>query len=158
MVGQLFWSLASCAFGLSRTYGQVVAARVAVGVGEASLSPSAYSFINDSFQPQLLARALSVYGMGIFLGLGLANLVGGAAIIRRPGEVSIASPRSWRRTDHFGGIRIPPSTRMTSAFMYGLVRTSMTMKASSSADPSRLGKITDRPSFALNASACSPSP
>ena len=80
MVGQLFWSLASCAFGLSRTYGQVVAARVAVGVGEASLSPSAYSFITDSFRPQLLARALSVYGMGIFLGPGLANLVGGAAI------------------------------------------------------------------------------
>ena len=47
-VGQVAWSLASASFGLGRTYGQLAAARIAVGVGEASLSPSAYSLIADS--------------------------------------------------------------------------------------------------------------
>ena len=76
-VGQFFWSLASVSFGLGRTYTQLLGARVAVGVGEASLSPSAYSIITDLFPPRRLGTALSVYGMGIFLGAGVANLAGG---------------------------------------------------------------------------------
>ena len=64
-------------FGLGRTYTQLLGARVAVGVGEASLSPSAYSIITDLFPPRRLGTALSVYGMGIFLGAGVANLAGG---------------------------------------------------------------------------------
>jgi MFS family permease len=75
--GQAFWSLASVGFGLSRNYTQMVSARIGVGVGEASLSPSAYSFIADIFPPDKLGRAMSVYGMGIYFGGGLANLVGG---------------------------------------------------------------------------------
>ncbi len=76
-LGQMFWSIASVSFGLGRTYGQLLAARIGVGVGEASLSPSAYSMITDMFPPQRLAFALSVYGMGIFIGGGLALLAGG---------------------------------------------------------------------------------
>lgn len=76
-IGQLFWSLASISFGLGRTYGQLIAARIGVGVGEATLSPSAYSLIADLFPPKRLALALSVYGMGIYIGGGLANLAGG---------------------------------------------------------------------------------
>lgn len=85
--GQLFWSAASVAFGLGRSWGQLVAARIAVGVGEASLSPSAYSIITDLFPPSRLARSLSVYGMGIYLGIGLA-LFGGGTIIDLVGEGS----------------------------------------------------------------------
>jgi MFS family permease len=79
-VGQLFWSIASVSFGLGRTYGQLVAARIGVGVGEASLSPSAYSMIADMFPPRRLARALSVYSMGIYFGIGLALFLGGAIV------------------------------------------------------------------------------
>ena len=40
---------------------------------------------------------------------------------------------AWRdSTNQRGGSRIPPSTRITSPFMYGLVMHSMTMNASSS--------------------------
>ena len=46
-------------------------------IGEATLSPSAYSLIADLFPPKRLALALSVYGMGIYIGGGLANLAGG---------------------------------------------------------------------------------
>ena len=54
--------------------------RVGVGVGEASLSPSAYSLIADYFPREKLGRAIAFYGMGIYLGSGLAYLIGGRAI------------------------------------------------------------------------------
>ena len=56
---------------------------------------------------------------------------------------------------YFGGIRMPPSTRMTSAFMYELVISSSTIDASSSGTPRR-GESTLSPSFALNASDSGP--
>ena len=79
-LGQLFWASATFAFGLSRSFGQMAAARIGVGIGESTLSPSAYSLITDLFPPNRLAFALSVYGMGIYVGSGLASLVGGYAL------------------------------------------------------------------------------
>lgn len=66
--------------GLAKSYGQLFAARVGVGVGEAVLSPSVYSMISDLFPPQRLGRALAVYTVGAFAGAGLAFLIGGAVI------------------------------------------------------------------------------
>ncbi len=79
-IGQFFWSMASVGFGLSQNFFQMAWARIGVGVGEATLSPSAYSLIADLFPPRRLAFALSVYGMGISVGGGLAYLVGGVAL------------------------------------------------------------------------------
>ena len=78
--GQIVWTLGSVAFGLGNRFGQVFAARVVVGVGEATLSPAAYSLIADLFRPDRLGRALSLYGMGIYIGSGLAYLLGGYAV------------------------------------------------------------------------------
>ncbi|NJL12269.1 MAG: MFS transporter [Microscillaceae bacterium] len=77
MAGVFVWSLMTAACGLVRTYFQFFLARVGVGVGEAALSPAAYPLIADYFPPQRLATALSVYSMGIYIGSGLAFLVGG---------------------------------------------------------------------------------
>ena len=78
--GIFVWSLMTAACGLARSFWQLFAARVGVGVGEAALSPPAYSIIADYFPPERLGRALGVYGSGIFLGVGLAFLVGGAVV------------------------------------------------------------------------------
>jgi MFS family permease len=51
--------------------------RMGVGVGEASLSPAAYSIITDYFPPKRRATAISVYSMGIYIGSGIAFIVGG---------------------------------------------------------------------------------
>lgn len=75
-VGLFMWSFFSAACGLARTYVHLLAARIGVGVGEATLSPSAYSLITDYFPPKKLAFAISVYGAGIYLGSGLAYLAG----------------------------------------------------------------------------------
>ena len=80
VIGQAFWSCASVAFGLSRTFAQLALARIGVGVGEASLSPAAYSIVSDLFPAEKLGRALSVYSMGIHLGGGLASVAGGFVI------------------------------------------------------------------------------
>jgi MFS family permease len=87
-IGVAFWSLATAACGLARTFGHLFLARVGVGVGEAALSPSAYSFIADAFPPQKLSRAVAVYTVGAFAGSGVAFLIGGAVI----GSVSTAGP------------------------------------------------------------------
>jgi len=78
--GQIVWTLGTVAFGLGDRFASVFAARVVVGVGEATLSPSAYSMIADLFRPENLGRALSFYGMGIYIGGGLALLLGGYAV------------------------------------------------------------------------------
>ncbi len=79
-VGVLFWSAATAACGMAKLYWQFLLCRIGVGVGEAALSPAAYSLIADSFPAERRATAISVYSMGVYLGSGLAFLIGGLVI------------------------------------------------------------------------------
>lgn len=78
--GIVVWSAMTALCGLARHYWQLLLFRVGVGVGEAALSPAAYSMIADYFPPDRRASAMSVYSMGIFLGSGIAFLLGGLVI------------------------------------------------------------------------------
>lgn len=78
--GIAVWSLMTAACGLARSFFGLFLARVGVGVGEATLSPAAYSMISDYFPREKLGRALGVYQSGAMLGAGIAFLVGGAAV------------------------------------------------------------------------------
>jgi MFS family permease len=51
--------------------------RLGVGVGEATLQAPGISLISDYFPRERLSRAMSVYSLGIFVGSGLAYLIGG---------------------------------------------------------------------------------
>ena len=66
-VGVALWSFATMACGLARGFGQLFLARVAVGAGEAGLSPATYSLISDLFPREKLGRAVAVYSIGSFL-------------------------------------------------------------------------------------------
>ena len=79
-VGIALWSLMTAACGVAKNYVQLLLARFGVGVGEAALSPPAYSLIADYFPRERLATALSIYSMGIYIGSGLALLLGGAIL------------------------------------------------------------------------------
>jgi MFS family permease len=79
-VGVVTWSVMTALCGLAKNFGQLFAARIGVGVGEAALSPAAYSLISDSFPEEKRARAMSVYTMGIYLGVGVAMLLGGLIV------------------------------------------------------------------------------
>jgi MFS family permease len=76
-VGFAVWSMMTAGCGLARNFVQMLLLRVGVGVGEAALSPAAYSIITDYFPPRRRATAISVYSMGIYIGSGIAFIVGG---------------------------------------------------------------------------------
>lgn len=78
--GVAFWSLATAACGLAQQYWHFILCRIGVGAGEAALSPAAYSLIADSFPADRRATAISVYAMGIYLGAGMAFLLGGIVV------------------------------------------------------------------------------
>lgn len=79
-IGLVLWSGFTAACGLARTFELMLLLRMGVGVGEAALSPAAYSLITDYFPPDRLATAISVYSMGIYVGAGLSYLLGGLAV------------------------------------------------------------------------------
>ena len=79
-VGVAFWSAATALCGLASNYPMLFAARMAVGMGEATLSPSAHSFLSDAYPRHKLARAMAIYTLGITIGGGLALMIGGAVI------------------------------------------------------------------------------
>ena len=78
--GLVLWSAFTAGCGLASNFETMLLLRMGVGVGEAALSPAAYSLITDYFPRNRLATALSVYSMGIYVGSGLANLLGGLVV------------------------------------------------------------------------------
>jgi MFS family permease len=78
--GLVFWSAFTGLCGLARNFAQMLIYRMGVGVGEAALSPSAYSLITDYFPKEKLGTAISVYSMGIYIGAGMSYLLGGIVV------------------------------------------------------------------------------
>lgn len=78
--GVAFWSLMTTLCGFATGFWTLFAARVGVGVGEATLSPSAYSVISDYFDKTRRALAISIYAIGYPIGGGLALIIGGGLL------------------------------------------------------------------------------
>jgi MFS family permease len=100
-LGIFFWSLATISCGLAANYGELFVARMFVGVGEASLYPAALSLLSDYFDRSRLPLAIGVFSTASFLGIGLANILGGLVIQYLAGSPSLALPlfgvvRSWQ--------------------------------------------------------------
>lgn len=76
-LGLALWSTMTALSGLAKTGGMLAAARVGVGVGEATASPSAYSLLSDWFPKRQRATALAIYSAGIYVGGGFSLFVGG---------------------------------------------------------------------------------
>ncbi|WP_338425183.1 spinster family MFS transporter [Sphingopyxis kveilinensis] len=76
MSGVALWSVMTAACGFAGSYGALFLARMGVGVGEAALSPAAYSMLSDMFPRDKLARAMAVYSIGVPLGSGVAMILG----------------------------------------------------------------------------------
>jgi len=80
VAGMALWSLLTAGCGLARQFWHFLLLRMGVGVGEAALSPSAYSLISDYFPKEKRATAISVYSMAYYVGSGLAFLLGGLVV------------------------------------------------------------------------------
>lgn len=79
-LGIAFWSAMTAGFGLTRLYPAMFASRIGVGIGEATMTPSAYSLIGDYFTPRRLGLAIAIFSTGGYLGTGLAMILGGAIV------------------------------------------------------------------------------
>jgi len=86
-----FWSLMTVACGLARSFGQLLLARMLVGVGESCNAPGTYSMTSDMFPREKLAKPISAIGIGQVAGQGVALLVGGWLIV----ELTRIGPQSF---------------------------------------------------------------
>jgi len=80
------WSLCTAACGLAQGFGQLFAARVGVGFGEAGGVAPSHALISATFPPERRARAIALYSLGVPIGSAF-GILGGAAI---------AALASWR--------------------------------------------------------------
>ena len=98
--GVLVWSVGTLACGLSHSFGQLFAARIVVGTGEAVLSPAAISLISDYFPPSRRGTAVGFFLSGIAMGIGVAILIGGEVLhLVERGVLAgtpLASQPAWR--------------------------------------------------------------
>ena len=71
------WSFMTAVSGLAQNYIQLLLARVGVGVGEAGCSPPSHSMISDIFPEDQRATGLSIYSLGINIGILFGFILGG---------------------------------------------------------------------------------
>lgn len=90
-IGMVLWVLATGAGGYVTGFATLFLVRMLVGVGEAALSPAAYSMLADYFPPEGRGRAMSIYTSGVYIGSAMAFIVGGVVIqaASQAGQVAI---------------------------------------------------------------------
>ncbi len=92
--GVAIWSIATAACGMARSFTGLFAARAGVGIGEATLTPAAWSLMADYFPPQKRSLPFSIFLMGPYIGVGIAMLAGSAIMesmaTRGPVELPLA--------------------------------------------------------------------
>jgi MFS family permease len=71
------WSAFTALCGITRTFPQLVLARIGVGVGEAGCTPAAVSLISDIAPREKRASAMGIYTMGTPIGALLGMAIGG---------------------------------------------------------------------------------
>jgi MFS family permease len=71
------WSAMTVACAYVGSFGQLVATRIGVGIGEAGSSPPSHSTIADLFTPEQRATAMGIFALGVNFGLLIAYLGGG---------------------------------------------------------------------------------
>jgi predicted MFS family arabinose efflux permease len=80
------WSGATAACGMAANYGQLVVARMTVGVGEAGGVPPSYAIISDYFPREQRGAALAIFNLGPPFGSALGVAFG----------ASLAAAFDWR--------------------------------------------------------------
>lgn len=75
-IGLALWSTMTALSGFARSQLTLTLARMGVGIGEATASPTAYSLISDYFPKRQRATALAIYSSGLYLGGGVSLLIG----------------------------------------------------------------------------------
>jgi predicted MFS family arabinose efflux permease len=115
----LFWSMATVACAFTRSFGQLFAARTAIGIGEAGYAPGGTAMISALFPEAKRAKILGLWNASIPLGSALGIVLGGL----------IADRFGWRHA--FGIVAIPG---MIIAILFFFVKDYKTVELIKSAD------------------------
>lgn len=76
-LGLAIWSAMTAVSGFAKNGTTLGLARMGVGIGEATASPSAYSLISDMFPKRMRGTALAIYSAGLYFGGGISLMIGG---------------------------------------------------------------------------------
>jgi MFS family permease len=76
-LGVAIWSIATALGGLAANYGQLLAARATVGIGEAAYGTIAPAVLADVFPERMRGRVFAVFYMAIPVGAALGYVLGG---------------------------------------------------------------------------------
>ena len=76
-ISMLVWSGMTAMSGMAANFGQMLAARVGVAVGEAGCNPCAHSLISDLYPPKKRVKAMAIYQLGIPIGVMIGLMAGG---------------------------------------------------------------------------------
>lgn len=72
------WSLMTMLCGTATSFAQLLLFRIGVGVGEAGGTPPAHALIADLYPPEKRATAISIYSLGVPIGILFGAVAGGA--------------------------------------------------------------------------------
>ncbi len=76
-LGMALWSVMTAVSGFAGSFRYLAAARIGVGIGEASASPAAFSLLSDYFPPAKRATVMAIYSSGLYIGAGIGLFLGG---------------------------------------------------------------------------------
>jgi predicted MFS family arabinose efflux permease len=92
--GVFVWSLLTALSGAARSFWQLFAVRLGVGVGEASCAPAASSLIGDLVPPERRSKAIAIFMMGLPVGIALSFAVSSL----------VAARWGWRAAFYVAGL------------------------------------------------------
>jgi predicted MFS family arabinose efflux permease len=85
-ISLIAWSVMTVFTGLARNYGQLLASRIGIGIGEAGGTPGASSILSDYFPAARRPMALTIFSLGAPIGSWLAADIAG----------QLADQHGWR--------------------------------------------------------------
>lgn len=74
------WSLGAAGCGLATGFATLAIGRALIGAGESGFTTGAYSIVGDSFPPERVSIAMSIFVMGGVMGAGIVFLLGGPLV------------------------------------------------------------------------------
>jgi MFS family permease len=80
VIGLILWGAATALCGLASSFAIFFLMRMGVGLGEAGLTPAAYSLLADLFPPGKRARPTGIFVLSTALGSGVALLAGAVGL------------------------------------------------------------------------------
>lgn len=95
--GLFVWSVMTAVTGATRNFAQIIAPRLLIGAGEATLTPAAMSMLSDVYPASRRAFASGIYYIGVPVGTGLGFILAGV----------LREPLGWRNSFYvMGGIGV----------------------------------------------------